>query len=131
MRKLVGTSGFDNGYQGWSVALSGAGDVLAVGGPGDFSDVDNTFRGAVWIFVQKNGAWSQQGNKLVGSGAVGPTLQGGSVALSSVGDVLAFGGSADNSGTGAVWIFAQKNGQWTQQGNKLVGSAASGEQLQG
>jgi len=32
--------------------------------------------GAAWVFTRKNGIWTQQGLKLVGSGAVGKTWQG-------------------------------------------------------
>jgi hypothetical protein len=31
------------------------------------------------------------------------------------------GGSADNSFTGAAWVYTVSGGVWTQQGGKLVG----------
>ena len=51
---------------GWSVAMSADGNTAIVGGPGD-----NGSNGAAWIFAQSNGAWSQVGARLIGSGAVG------------------------------------------------------------
>ncbi len=41
------------------------------------------------------------------------------------------GGSADNGGVGAAWVFARSNGVWTQNGSKLVASDAIGLALQG
>ena len=48
----------------------------------------------------------QQGGKLVGTGAVGNALQGGSVALSADGNTALVGGTSEtfgNGGVGAVW----------------------------
>jgi hypothetical protein len=69
--KLVGTgvSGFS--FQGVSVALSGNGNTLAVGG-----SADALFIGAVWIFTRTGSSWTQQGPKLIGLGAVGNANQG-------------------------------------------------------
>jgi hypothetical protein len=67
----------------------------------------------------------QQGNKLVGTGAVGAANQGYSVSLSADGKTAIIGGEGDNSGEGAVWIYTRdNNGVWAQQGNKLVGMGA-------
>jgi hypothetical protein len=70
--------------------------------------------------------FTQQGPKLVGSGAVGQARQGVSVALSADGNTGIVGGWADNAGTGAVWVYTQSGGVWTQQGSKLVGTGAVG-----
>jgi hypothetical protein len=57
------------------------------------------------------GVSTQQGNKLVGTGAVGTALhnaeQGWSVALSADGNTAIVGGPFDNNGNGAVWVFVQ------------------------
>jgi len=125
--KLVGT-GVPGAYayQGISVSLSADGNTAMVGGFGD-----NSYMGAAWIFTRTNGVWSQQGNKLVGTGAVGAAEQGSFTALSSDGNVLLMGGGADNSHAGAAWIFTRTNGVWSQQGNKLVGTGAVGAGYQG
>lgn len=51
---------------------------------------------------------------------------GNALALSADGNTAAVGGPADNSGTGAVWVFTRKTqpdgspGPWSQQGPKLT-----------
>ncbi len=63
----------------------------------------------------------QQGDKLVGSGAVGNALQGYSISVSADGNTALVGGYLDNGGAGAAWVYTRSGGIWTQQGNKLVG----------
>jgi len=116
---LLGTGAVGFPSQGFSVAISGDGNTAIVGDAADFTNT-----GAVWIFARANGVWSQQGNKLVGTGATGPALQGSAVALSADGNTAIVGGFYDNSNTGASWIFTRTNGVWTQQGGKLVGAGA-------
>jgi hypothetical protein len=111
--KLVGTGAIGQAGQGVSISLYE--DTLAIGGYEDNSNI-----GAVWIFVRTNGVWTQQGSKLVGTGAIGQSGQGESVSLYQ--DTLAIGGYGDNTNIGAVWVFTRENGVWTQQGSKLVGT---------
>jgi lipocalin len=124
--KLVGTGASGAAQQGASVALSADGNTAIVGGPGD-----NGGQGAAWIYARSGGVWTQQGNKLVGSGASGPAQQGVSVALSADGNTAIVGGPGDNSGQGAAWVYARSGGVWTQQGNKLVSTVVSGTAQQG
>jgi hypothetical protein len=119
--KLVGTGEVGNALQGWTVSLSADGKTSIVGGPGDNSSV-----GAVWIFMRSGGAWTQQGPKLAGTGAVGKAQQGWSVSLSPDGNTAIVGGPFDNSNVGAAWTFARDGGVWNQQGPKLVGTGAVG-----
>lgn len=126
--KLVGTGdvGSFNPQQGWSVSVSGDGNTAIVGG---ISDNNNT--GAVWVWTRNSGIWTQQGNKLVGSGTVGsPIYQGESIAISSDGNTVIVGGRGDNNFTGAAWVWVRSNGVWTQQGNKLVGLGGVGGSVQ-
>jgi hypothetical protein len=124
--KLVGTGAVgetnQGSYQGGSVTLSGDGNTAIVGGP-----QDNSYTGAAWVFTRSNGVWTQQGNKLVGTGAVGGAGQGWSAALSADGNTVIFGGLYDNGGAGAAWVFTRSNEGWTQRGNKLVGTGAVGQ----
>jgi hypothetical protein len=104
--KLVGTgaSGLF-ASQGGSVTLSADGNTALVGGPSDnYSAVANTSMGAVWVFTRSGGVWTQQGAKLVGTGASGFASQG-AVALSADGHTALVGGPGDNSSVGAVWVF--------------------------
>jgi hypothetical protein len=70
--------------------------------------------------------WTQQGSKLVGTGAVGSAQQGFSVALSADGNTAIVGGNHDNGG-GAAWVYTRSGGVWTQQGSKLGGNAGDAE----
>ncbi|MBP7450035.1 MAG: T9SS type A sorting domain-containing protein [Flavobacteriales bacterium] len=123
--KLIGTGG-GSAFQGWSVALSADGNTAIVGG--DRQDVGV---GAAWVFTRTNGVWSQQGPRLVGSGAVGASHQGISVSISADGNTAIVGGPGDGNLAGAAWVFTRTNGTWTQQGPKLVGTGAIGNAWQG
>jgi len=113
-------------YQGYACALSASGDTLAVGAYGD-----NNFAGAAWIFTRTAGVWTQQGNKLIGTGNTGASRLGTACSLSADGNTLAVCGNYDNSQVGATWVFTRSNTTWTQQGNKLVGTGNTGLSQQG
>jgi len=121
--KLVGNGAIGTAKQGYSVSISADGNTAIVGGT-----VDNSSIGAVWIYTRNNGVWTQQGNKMVGSGSVGQSGQGSSVSISADGNTAIVGGELDNSSLGAVWIYSRNNGIWSQQGKKLVGSGVIGSQ---
>jgi hypothetical protein len=124
--KLVGTGGVGNDYQGQSVAVSADGNTAVVGGY-----ADNNAIGAVWIYTRSGSVWTQQGTKLIGTGAIGNAELGQSVAISADGNTIIAGGPYDNSNQGAAWVFTRTAGVWTQQGNKLVGTGNVGSANQG
>ena len=124
--KLVGTGAVGGAQQSWSVALSADGATALVGGPADDANT-----GAAWVFTRTGGSWTQQGGKLVGTGAGGAAWQGWSIALSADGATALVGGPADDANTGAAWVFTRTGGSWTQQGTKLVGTGAGGAAWQG
>jgi hypothetical protein len=127
--KLVGSgavNGNQGAFQGSSVSLSSDGNTALVGGW-----VDSIETGAAWVFVRTNGVWSQQGSKLVGTGAVGSARQSISVALSGDGNTAIVGGVLDSSSTGAAWVFRRTGSVWSQQGSKLVGTGQVGKSEQG
>jgi hypothetical protein len=124
--KLIGTDAVGVAEQGWSVAISADGNTAIVGGPSD-----NNNAGAAWVYTRSEGVWSQQGSKLVGSGAVGAARQGISVAISADGTTAIVGGHTDNFAAGAAWVFTRSGGVWSQQGGKFVGSGAVGAARQG
>jgi hypothetical protein len=112
---------------GQTIAISNDGNTAVVGG-----NIDNNDLGATWIFVKSNGNWVQQGPKLFGTGGQGTTVeQGTAVAISADGNTVAVGASYDNNSLGATWIFTRSNGNWSQQGGKLVGSGFAGGSAQG
>jgi hypothetical protein len=124
--KLVGTGSVGQAGQGFSAALSADGNTAIVGGW-----ADNSYTGAAWVFVRSGGVWTQQGGKLVGTGAIGQAGQGSSVALSADGDTALVGGPGDNSNAGATWVFTRRGAVWRQQGKKLIGTGALGASFQG
>jgi len=75
--ELIGTDAVGLQPKAQSVALSADGNTAIVGGP-----QDSYMAGAAWVFTRSSGVWSQQGSKLVGTGAVRDAVQGASVALS-------------------------------------------------
>jgi uncharacterized repeat protein (TIGR01451 family) len=124
--KLVGSGTIGVAKQGTSVSLSSDGNTAIVGGPGD-----NGGAGAAWIFIRSGGVWLQQGDKLVGTGAVGNAQQGFSVSLSGDGNTAIVGGPDDdiaNARNGAAWIFTRSEGVWLQQ-SKLVGAGGLGSRI--
>ena len=115
--KLNGAGEVGSGSVGSSVAISSDGTTAVVGGASDNAGV-----GAVWVFTQSGGVWTQQGSKLTGTGETGAGGFGTSVALSADGTTALVGGPTDSSGVGATWVFTQSGGGWTQQGSKLLGA---------
>lgn len=109
---------------GASVALSGDGNTALIGGPGDADGV-----GAAWVFTRAVSGWTQQGSKLIGTGAIGLAAQGTAVALSADGNTAIVGGYGDNfvggSSIGAAWVFSRSQGAW-EGGTKLVGNTTDG-----
>ena len=91
------------------------------------SRLSKLFSGSLLIFVGllsssqlALGQFTQQGSKLVGTGAVGNAQQGVSVALSGDGTTAIVGGPDDNpgagtnSGAGAAWVFTRSaSGVWS------------------
>ena len=124
--KLVGTGNISAANQGISVSVSADGNTAMVGGYND-----NYGRGAAWIWTRSGGVWTQQGNKLVGTGNSGTAMQGSSVSVSADGNTAIAGGYYDNTGQGAIWQYTRSGGAWTQQNSKLVGTGNIGAAYQG
>ena len=96
------------GGQGQGVAISQDGNTAAVG-----AISDNYTTGAVWMYRRNSGVWSQEGMKLVGTGAIGTAQQGGAIAMSADGATLIESGVKDNIGVGAAWVFSSGTPQAT------------------
>ena len=99
--------------QGWSVALSADGNTAIVGGYGD-----NSYVGAAWVFTRSGGVWTQQGSKLVGTGAVGDTADARSLRRAVRRRQHRHRGRrlTTTRTVGAAWVFTRSGGVWTQQG---------------
>src|ERR1019366_1381722 len=83
------------------------------------------------LFPPAGAQVTQQGPKLVGTGAVPAAYQGYSVALSADGSTAIVGGPNDNGDAGAAWACTRSGSVWNQQGDKLVGADAIGSAKQG
>jgi len=103
--KLVGAGTVGPARQGHSVALSADGNTAVVGGP-----YDNSYTGAAWVYARAGLVWTQQGSKLVGTGAVGTAMYGFSAALSADGNTAIVGAPADSRVTGAAWVHTPSGG---------------------
>jgi hypothetical protein len=123
--KLVGTGSSGSPQQGSSVSLSGDGNTLAVGGPGD-----NGALGAVWMFTRGGSSFTQV-TKLIPTDPSSPSLFGCGVSMDYDGKGLVVGGSLDASSTGAIWMFNNGVATWVQQGSKVVGTGNTGAATQG
>jgi hypothetical protein len=98
---------------GAAVAISG--DIVVVGAPGD-----DDGEGAVYVFVGRDGIWTEQ-QKLIACDGVVNDLFGNSVALN--GQTLVVGGFGDDGRQGSAYVFIQRGGVWTEQ-QKLTASDA-------
>jgi IPT/TIG domain/FG-GAP repeat len=112
--KLQAGGELGRGEFGRSVALSGDGGTALIGG-----FTDNGAVGAAWVFTGSGSTWTQQ-TELEGGGEAGSGEFGHGAALSADGNTALIGGSTDEGGLGAAWIFTRANGLWTQQGSKLA-----------
>jgi len=115
--KLVGSGNVGRAQQGKAVAISADGNTIISGGY-----LDNGGIGAAWIFTRNNNIWTQQGEKLVGTGYddfIFPVNMGFSVGMSADGNTIIMGGPYDTHPRGAAWIFSRTDNIWTQKGEKL------------
>jgi len=98
---LAGGEEVGEGELGYSAALSADGNVALLGGR-----VDNGFHGAAWAFQRAGAKWTQEGEKLTGSGEASNREEfGWSVALSSGADTALVGSPCDSACVGSVSAF--------------------------
>lgn len=118
--KLIPNDNTGASMFGFSVAISGDGSTVAVGGPLDNTNLtQQTYVGAAWIFKRSGSTWSQQGSKLLSSGVIGPGQQGVSIALDYAGNRVAVGAPIGNNpggyNVGGVCIYGLTSGSWVQE----------------
>jgi hypothetical protein len=129
--KLTGGEESGAGEFGSAVALSGDGNTVLVGGPGDHGGI-----GAAWVFTRSGSSWTQQGGKLTATGESGNGQLGLAVALSANGNTALIGAPGDSPttpggfGEGAAFVFTRSGSTWSQQ-SKLVGTGEVGEAFMG
>ncbi len=138
---------------GFSVALSGDGNTLAVGATledsssrainGNQADNSAESSGAVYVFARSGGAWSQQAYLKASNADPGDQF-GWSVAISGDGNTLAVGAQteagvglgvnadqADNSAAdaGAVYVFARAGAAWAQRAYVKASNTQAGDRF--
>jgi hypothetical protein len=123
----VGSDTTNRGDHPSSVAMSAEGTVIT-GCPFEGSAASDGAVGAAWAYTRSGDSWTQQGPKMVGSGATGESWAGLSVAISADGNTAIVGGPWDARGQGAAWVFTRTGGVWSQQGPKLQGTSSAAPQ---
>jgi photosystem II stability/assembly factor-like uncharacterized protein len=107
-QKLTADDGAAGDAFGISVALSGS--TVIIGAPNT-----NAFRGAAYVFTLSGGTWSQTQKLTADDGAQfnqfgwSVALQGNTAMIGSIGATV-----GQNSSQGAVYVFLQSGGSWTQ-----------------
>ena len=94
---------------------------------------DNSSIGAAWVYTRSGGVWTQQGSKLVGTGAVGTPSKAPPSRCPATATPPSWAGLATTPQIGAAWVYTRSATlrHWTQQGSKLVGTGAVGPADQG
>ena len=113
------TNGVGSNF-GFSVAISADGNTALIG-----ANIDNSSKGAAWVFTRSNGAWTQLGSKIVPTDEATSAEFGSSVALSSDGSTALIGGELDAGQTGAAWIYVRSGSGYVEQ-KRLVGNGETG-----
>ncbi|HLW63247.1 MAG TPA: T9SS type A sorting domain-containing protein [Flavobacterium sp.] len=116
---------FSGDQNGFSVALSSFGNIVAIGSP--FNDGNGTNSGTVRVYEFDMGVWKQKGHDIDGKSA--GDQNGFSVSLSSNGNIVAIGapykpwqGDPHNpAGTVRVYSYSNVSGVWTQIGQDIDG----------
>jgi hypothetical protein len=125
--RLLASDGKEQDHFG-EVAINGDGSRAVVGaGSADLISV-NDDRGSAYVFDRPIGGWLTntltESAKLTASDGAAVDWFGGSVSLSSDGNMLAIGSNGNHNGTeyvqGAVYTFVRSSGVWNQQQKLLA-----------
>ncbi len=132
--KLTGAGESGAGEFGYSVALSGSGEAMLVGGPLDRPIRINTGlsgHGALWAFRATPQGWVQQGAKIAARDETPYSEVGLAVTISESGSTALVGSFGPGDGRGAAWVFSQTRSGWVQEGGELVARDEIGQGLFG
>jgi len=117
-------------FDGFGASVAVSGSTIVVGAP-PRTVGSNQYQGAVYVFVESGGTWSQQA-ELTASDGGSNNYFGFSVALSgSTITVGATGHSATGSNVaqGAAYVFVESGGTWTQQAELTASDGMAYDQL--
>jgi hypothetical protein len=129
--RLTGSLATDaNDNFGYSLAINSAGNILAIGAQNDESGSNGLSSGVVYIFTSGSSGWTENAI-ITGSLAIDGSelFSGRSIAMNSVGDILAVGAYQDESGSngnnsGITYIFSSGSSGWIETA-RLTGSLAT------
>lgn len=108
---------------GWSVSLSGNGNTLAIGAPGN--NTNGSSSGSVRVYQNISDNWIQIGSDINGEAA--NENSGWNVSLSGDGSILAIGvpnNNGNGTDSGAVRIYQNVSGNWIKVGANIDGKTA-------
>ena len=119
---LDGSWGDDYGH---SVSINSNGNIVAIGIPGHNGNGNDA--GAVRVFENTSGIWTQIGQDIYGEAA--NDHSGEAVSISDDGNVVAIGAPNNNNsngvGAGHVRVYENISGSWSQIGQDIDGEAAT------
>ena len=111
-------------YAGFSVSLSGNGNIVAIGAPLN-AGVNGSSSGHARIYQFSNNSWSQLGSDIDGDAA--GDFSGCSVSLSDDGTKVAIGAyfnDVNGTSSGNAEIYQFSNNSWSEIGPAIAGEAA-------
>lgn len=125
--ELIASDGTAFDVFGWSVAVGGS--TVVVGARGRTIGSNNS-QGAVYVFVESGGTWSQQAELTALDGSA-YNYFGNSVALS--GSMIVVGapghGTGSSTSQGAVYMFTQTGTNWSQQAELTASDGVAYDEL--
>ncbi|HET9512527.1 MAG TPA: choice-of-anchor B family protein [Gemmatimonadales bacterium] len=112
---------------GFGAAVTFAGDELLVARTGMVAGfpMPPSSPGAIHIFHQSGGSWTESGSFAPADTRIG---DGFGTALSAAGTWLAIG-APTHEGKGAVYLYERRNGTWTQVSKLVLPDGASGDEF--
>ena len=115
---LIGSaiSGTSAAWFGHGISINSIGEVIAIGAANESS-----FRGATRIYSYNGSSWVQRGATI--SGVNISDIDGWSVSLNNVGDVLAIGAPA-TAASGYARVFDWNGSTWNQRGSTIFGEVS-------
>jgi nucleoside-specific outer membrane channel protein Tsx len=121
--ELTASDGVAADKFGTSVAMDGS--TVVVGAP-QKTVGSNSTQGAAYVFVQSGGTWSQQAELTASDGAAYDQF-GSSVAVSGSTVVVGAGWRTvgSNNSQGAVYVFGESGGTWSQQAELTASDGAN------
>jgi hypothetical protein len=108
-QELTAPDGAPGDNFGFSVALNSSGHIALVGARDKNSD-----KGAAYVFTEQANTWTAQQELTASDGSPGDVF-GFSVALNSSGHIALIGAPSKNSGTGAAYVFTERDRTWSEQ----------------